>query len=119
MVVAEDSSRRDGPFLEVIGHYHPRRQPAEVVFDVERAELWLERGARMSDTVRSLYRRARTGRVAAAEAAAAAVPVEDAAVPTDEAAGNAAAVAGEDASAVEAPSERADEESAQQEASEG
>jgi len=61
VVVTDRASGRDGRFLEIVGHYHPRRQPAEVVFNVERTEAWLSQGARMSDTVRSLYRAVTSG----------------------------------------------------------
>ena len=63
VVVADRAAGRDGAFLEILGHYHPRQQPAEVVFNMERTETWLGQGARMSDTVRSLYLRAKRGSV--------------------------------------------------------
>jgi len=58
VVVTDRASGRDGRFVEILGHYHPRRQPAEVVLDLERTRSWLDRGAQMSDTVKGLYRRA-------------------------------------------------------------
>lgn len=70
VVVTEDSDGRDGPFLEIVGHYHPRKQPAEIVLDVGRAEHWIGQGAQMSDTVRSLYKRVKAGNVEGAVAAA-------------------------------------------------
>lgn len=70
VVVAESLTRRDGPFLEILGHYHPRRDPAEVVLDIERARGWIDKGAQMTDTVRTLYRQAC--------AAAASAPAESA-----------------------------------------
>ncbi len=63
VVVADRAAGRDGAFLEILGHYHPRQRPAEVFFNMERTETWLGQGARMSDTVRSLYRRAKRGPV--------------------------------------------------------
>ena len=63
VVVADRAAGRDGAFLEILGHYHPRQQPAEVFFNMERTETWLGQGARMSDTVRSLYRRVKRGSV--------------------------------------------------------
>ena len=57
VVVADSRSWRDGRFLEVLGHYDPRQNPAKVVVDGERARHWLEKGAQASDTVRSLLRR--------------------------------------------------------------
>jgi small subunit ribosomal protein S16 len=57
VVVADSRSWRDGRFVEVLGHYDPRRQPAVVAIDAERASYWIGKGARASDTVRSLLKR--------------------------------------------------------------
>ncbi len=56
VVVADSRDWRDGRFLEVLGHYDPRRQPAVVKVDGERIGFWLGKGARASDTVRSLLK---------------------------------------------------------------
>lgn len=56
VVVAESRSWRDGRFVEVLGHYDPRRSPAVVEIDAARAQYWIERGARPSETVRSLLK---------------------------------------------------------------
>jgi small subunit ribosomal protein S16 len=69
IVVTERSAGRDGRFLEILGHYHPRRQPMEVTFNFDRTDLWIGKGAQMSDTVRSLYRMATGGTVPTEEAA--------------------------------------------------
>lgn len=58
LVVAEESSPRDGRFVEEIGYYNPTRQPAVVEINQERALLWLRRGAQPTDTARALLRRA-------------------------------------------------------------
>jgi small subunit ribosomal protein S16 len=57
VVVADSRSTRDGRFVEVLGHYDPRRDPAVVEIDTERARYWLDKGAQPSDTVRSLLKR--------------------------------------------------------------
>ena len=72
VVVTDSRSSRDGRFVEILGHYHPRRQPAEVVLDLEKVDGWVARGAQMSDTVKTLVNEARRGDVPAAEVAAAA-----------------------------------------------
>lgn len=54
VVVADSRFARDGRFIEVLGHYDPRRSPAAVTIDAERAKHWLAQGARPSETVRSL-----------------------------------------------------------------
>ncbi|HXY38069.1 MAG TPA: 30S ribosomal protein S16 [Vicinamibacteria bacterium] len=57
VVVADSRYWRDGRFVEVLGHYDPRRHPAVVKIDTERARFWLGKGAQASDTVRSLLER--------------------------------------------------------------
>lgn len=63
IVVTERSTGRDGRFLEILGHYHPRRQPMEVTFNFDRTDVWIGKGAQMSDTVRALYKMATGGTV--------------------------------------------------------
>jgi small subunit ribosomal protein S16 len=57
VVVADSRMTRDGRFVEILGHYDPRRDPAVFEVDGERARYWLDRGAKASDTVRSLLER--------------------------------------------------------------
>ncbi|HHE41895.1 MAG TPA: 30S ribosomal protein S16 [Dehalococcoidia bacterium] len=58
VVVADSRSPRDGSFIAVIGHYNPQTEPATVIIDREQALLWLSRGAKPSETVASLLRKA-------------------------------------------------------------
>ena len=54
-IVAADSRwPRDGRFIEIIGYYNPRTEPATVEINVERARYWVEHGAQPTETVRSL-----------------------------------------------------------------
>jgi len=57
VVVADSRAWRDGRFIEVLGHYDPRRNPAVVKIDRDRAKHWIGKGARATDTVRSLLKR--------------------------------------------------------------
>ena len=57
VVVADSREPRDGRFVEVLGHYDPRRDPAVVKIDSERAQYWIGKGARPSDTVRSMLKK--------------------------------------------------------------
>ncbi|UCF72022.1 MAG: 30S ribosomal protein S16 [Deltaproteobacteria bacterium] len=57
-IVATDSEApRDGRFLEVLGYYDPLKDPAQVHIDEDKANKWIERGAKLSETVRSLLRK--------------------------------------------------------------
>ncbi len=57
VVVADSRAWRDGRFIEVLGHYDPRKSPAVVKIDSERAKHWIGKGAQASQTVRSLLKR--------------------------------------------------------------
>ncbi len=54
IVAAEATWPRDGRFIEAVGYYNPRTEPATVEVNAERARYWLERGAQPTETVRSL-----------------------------------------------------------------
>jgi len=57
VVVIEKANARDGRFVEILGHYNPRKNPAEVVLKQERVDYWLSKGAQPSDTVRGFLKR--------------------------------------------------------------
>jgi small subunit ribosomal protein S16 len=54
VVVADSRSPRDGRFIEIIGTYDPKKDPAEILIKEDKALKWLRTGAKPSDTVRSL-----------------------------------------------------------------
>jgi small subunit ribosomal protein S16 len=58
IVVADQTSPRDGRFIEIIGQYVPRQGDKAINLKTDRANYWLDKGAQPSDTVRSLLRRA-------------------------------------------------------------
>jgi small subunit ribosomal protein S16 len=51
IVVADARSPRNGRFIETIGFYNPRTEPATMRVDEERALYWLSVGAQPSDAV--------------------------------------------------------------------
>ncbi len=65
-VVADSRAWRDGKFVEILGHYDPRKSPPVVKVDVERAKHWMKQGAQASETVRGLLKRAAKAAAAAA-----------------------------------------------------
>ena len=71
IVVADSRFSRDGRFIESIGHYNPIAEPPVIKVDLERAKYWISVGAKPSDTVAALIRKA--------EAAQAEAPAETAA----------------------------------------
>jgi small subunit ribosomal protein S16 len=74
LVVARSEAARDGSFLEILGSYYPRAKPAKVEVDRERVDYWVSKGARPSDTVRTLIARHLPPAAPATDVAAAAAP---------------------------------------------
>ena len=58
VVVADSRYPRDGRFIEEIGTYDPKTDPATVKVDVEKAKKWVANGAQPTDTVRALLKKA-------------------------------------------------------------
>jgi len=57
IVAADSEAPRDGRFLEVLGYYDPLKDPAQVHMDEDKVRKWIQRGAKVSDTVGSLLRK--------------------------------------------------------------
>ena len=58
VVVADSRYPRDGRFIEEIGTYDPRQEPAAINIDVERAQAWIKTGAQPTETVKTLLKKA-------------------------------------------------------------
>jgi small subunit ribosomal protein S16 len=58
IVVADSRSPRNGRFIEILGHYNPRTQPATIEVDREKAQEWLNRGALPTESAESVLIRA-------------------------------------------------------------
>ena len=54
VVVTEARSARESSFVENVGTYNPRTKPAKVEIDKVRLDHWLKKGAKPSDSVRTL-----------------------------------------------------------------
>ncbi len=54
VVAADSTAPRDGRFLEILGYYDPKKEPAEVVLKDELILAWLAKGARPTETVSQL-----------------------------------------------------------------
>ena len=74
-IVATDSrSPRDGKYLEILGWYDPKKAKANFHLKLERIAAWKSKGAILSETVRSLVRKAKTLPMAAPVSKKAAEP---------------------------------------------
>jgi small subunit ribosomal protein S16 len=54
IVVADSRSPRDGRYIEIIGFYNPRTEPATMTIKEDRALHWLSVGAQPSEAVRRI-----------------------------------------------------------------
>lgn len=66
VVVTEVRSRRDGAAVESFGSYNPRAKGNPLTIKLDRYDYWVSKGAKPSDTVNALVKRAK--RSAAAKA---------------------------------------------------
>lgn len=66
VAVAEARSRRDGDAVEYLGAYNPRAKANPLNIKLDRYDYWVAKGARPSDTVHSLVKRARRSATASA-----------------------------------------------------
>lgn len=58
VVAVNSATRRDGRALEYLGYYNPMTDPVVINLDEENIRKWMERGAKPSDTVKSLFKQA-------------------------------------------------------------
>ena len=57
LVVSEARSAIQSDVVENVGTYNPRSKPAKVEINKERIQHWLSKGAKPSDSVRTLLKR--------------------------------------------------------------
>lgn len=56
IVVSDSRSPRDGRFIEELGYYDPLTNPKTVKVDDEKANDWIKKGAKPTDTVDRLFK---------------------------------------------------------------
>jgi small subunit ribosomal protein S16 len=60
LVIADKESPRDGRFLEIVGFYNPRTEPATLEIKEDRIYEWMSKGALPTESVAQLFRTAGT-----------------------------------------------------------
>jgi small subunit ribosomal protein S16 len=58
IVAADKESPRDGRFLEILGFYNPRTEPATIQLKEDRIYQWLDNGAQPSDSAEQVLKSA-------------------------------------------------------------
>jgi small subunit ribosomal protein S16 len=59
VVAADKRKARDGAFLDILGTYDPQKDKGNATVDLAKVDAWISKGAQMSDTVKSLVKKAR------------------------------------------------------------
>ena len=54
IVVTDSRKRRDGGWIESIGHYNPMIKEDNLTVDMDRLNYWVSVGAKMSDRVKKI-----------------------------------------------------------------
>ena len=60
LVIADKESPRDGRFLEIVGFYNPRTDPATLNIKEDRIYEWMSKGALPTESVAQLFKTAGT-----------------------------------------------------------
>lgn len=60
IVVNEARDKRDGKYVEMIGHYAPAQTPKILELDAKRYDYWVSQGAQPTDTVAALYKKSKS-----------------------------------------------------------
>lgn len=58
MVVADSKYPMDGRFIEKVGTYNPMVEPKEIKIDEAKVKEWISKGAKPTDTAKSLIEKA-------------------------------------------------------------
>lgn len=56
IVAADKESPRDGRFLEILGFYNPRTDPATIHVKEDRAYHWMKNGAKPTESVEQVFK---------------------------------------------------------------
>ncbi|GAB4421253.1 MAG: hypothetical protein Kow002_10080 [Anaerolineales bacterium] len=58
IVAADSESPRDGRFLEILGFYNPRTEPATITVKEDRVFYWMKNGAKPTESVEQVFKTA-------------------------------------------------------------
>lgn len=56
VIVADSRFKRDGRFLEIVGHFDPKTRPESISLDMERIREWTKKGGQLTPAVKKLIK---------------------------------------------------------------
>jgi small subunit ribosomal protein S16 len=65
IVATEKQSKRDGKFIDIVGHFNPMTNPSTVVLKEDKVKKWIEVGAKSSLIVENLIKKTIPGLIEA------------------------------------------------------
>ena len=58
-VAISKNASRQAAFLDILGYYDPAKKPASLSVNLDKINSWVNKGAQLSDTVKSLVKRSK------------------------------------------------------------
>jgi small subunit ribosomal protein S16 len=56
VIVTDSRSKRDGRFIEIVGHFDPKFRPESISLNMERIKNWVDKGGQLSPAVKKLIK---------------------------------------------------------------
>jgi small subunit ribosomal protein S16 len=56
IVVADSRCKRDGRFLEIVGHFDPKNRPESISLQIEKIKEWTQKGGQLTPAVKKLIK---------------------------------------------------------------
>ncbi len=56
IVVADSRCKRDGRFLDIVGHFDPKNRPESISLQIDKIKEWTEKGGQLSPAVKKLIK---------------------------------------------------------------
>jgi len=60
VVATDNRSPRESRYVDLIGYYNPKPAAADIKIDLNKYNEWISKGAKPSDTVKSLIKKVKT-----------------------------------------------------------
>jgi len=56
VVVTDSRNKRDGRFIEIVGHFDPKFRPESISLKMDRIKEWVNNGGQLSPAVKKLIK---------------------------------------------------------------
>lgn len=56
VVVTDSRNKRDGRFIEIVGHFDPKFRPESITLNMDRIKEWVANGGQLTPAVKKLIK---------------------------------------------------------------